>query len=173
MRLETDEVASPVGAIRLAVHERRVVGLAFADCWPRIETALVRRFGEVTYRPARDPAGVASALRAYLRGALDALDAVVADTGGTPFQRRVWEAMRAVPPGRTTAYGTLARDLGAPAAVRAVGAASGANPVWIVVPCHRVVGAGGALTGYGGGLARKRWLLAHEAGRPTQTGRPS
>ena len=85
---------------------------------------------------------------------------------GTPFQKRVWAALREIPFGETTSYGALARTLGVPAASRAVGAANGRNPLSIVVPCHRVIGAGGALTGYGGGLARKRWLLQHEsAGR--------
>ncbi len=86
------------------------------------------------------------------------------DAGGTAFQRRVWGALREIPPGRTRSYGQLAAAAGRPRAARAAGAANGANPVSLVVPCHRVVGADGRLTGYGGGLERKRWLLAHEAG---------
>jgi methylated-DNA-[protein]-cysteine S-methyltransferase len=82
---------------------------------------------------------------------------------GTVFQRRVWEALRAIPYGETASYGEVARAIGRPAASRAVGAANGRNPISIVVPCHRVVGAGGALTGYGGGLDRKAWLLNLEA----------
>ena len=83
-------------------------------------------------------------------------------TNGTPFQRRVWAALRAIPAGETTSYGALARLLDAPGASRAVGLANGANPIGIVVPCHRVIGADGSLTGFGGGLARKQWLLQHE-----------
>ena len=84
---------------------------------------------------------------------------------GTPFQKRVWEALRTVPAGKTASYAELAVRVGSPAAVRAVGAANGANPVAIVVPCHRIIGSNGTLTGYGGGLERKTWLLRHEGGR--------
>jgi methylated-DNA-[protein]-cysteine S-methyltransferase len=101
-------------------------------------------------------------MRAYLAGRLDALDGLPVDAGGTPFQALVWAALRTIPPGQTWSYKALAERIGRPAAVRAVGLANGANPVGIVVPCHRVIGAGGSLTGYGGGLPRKRWLLEHE-----------
>ncbi|TMA44133.1 MAG: methylated-DNA--[protein]-cysteine S-methyltransferase, partial [Deltaproteobacteria bacterium] len=87
------------------------------------------------------------------------------DPGGTEFQRRVWGALRKVPPGRTVSYGELARAVGAPGAARAVGAANGSNPVGIVIPCHRVIGADGSLTGYAGGVERKEWLLGHEGNR--------
>jgi methylated-DNA-[protein]-cysteine S-methyltransferase len=95
---------------------------------------------------------------------------------GTPFQQRVWQALRAIPYGRTESYGALAARLGQPGAGRAVGLANGQNPIAIVIPCHRVIGAGGALTGYGGGLERKRWLLALEAsaaGRADRARTPS
>jgi methylated-DNA-[protein]-cysteine S-methyltransferase len=82
---------------------------------------------------------------------------------GTPFQRRVWAALQQIPCGETTSYGVLAQRLGVPGAARAVGLANGQNPVSIIVPCHRVIGANGSLTGYGGGLDAKRWLLAHES----------
>jgi methylated-DNA-[protein]-cysteine S-methyltransferase len=123
---------------------------------------LQRRFPGEPLRPSHDPAGCASALGRYFNGNLAALDAVLVDTGGTPFQASVWRALRAVAPGTTTSYGQLARLIGAPQAVRAVGAANGANPVPIVIPCHRVIGASGKLVGYGGGLKRKAWLLRHE-----------
>jgi methylated-DNA-[protein]-cysteine S-methyltransferase len=83
-------------------------------------------------------------------------------TGGTDFQRTVWKALRAIPAGETRTYGQLAAAIGSPRAVRAAGLANGQNPVAVIVPCHRVIGANGTLTGYAGGLARKRWLLAHE-----------
>jgi methylated-DNA-[protein]-cysteine S-methyltransferase len=101
-------------------------------------------------------------LAAYFAGALTAFDLPLA-ARGTPFQERVWAALRGVPFGSTVSYGDIARRIGSPAAVRAVGAANGRNPLPIVVPCHRVVGADGSLTGFGGGVARKQWLLAHEA----------
>ena len=104
----------------------------------------------------------AERLEAYFGGETTALDGLDVELNGTPFQRRVWEALRAVRAGQTASYGDVARSIGAPAAVRAVGAANGANPVAIVVPCHRIIGASGSLTGYGGGLERKRWLLQHE-----------
>src|SRR5437016_4749610 len=136
--------------------------LEFAERWPARRARFVRRLGDVELRRAADPAGVASRLAAYFGGDLAVLDRVAVDAGGTPFQRRVWAALRSIPPGETVSYQTLAQRIGAPAAVRAVGAANGANPVAIVVPCHRVIGADGRLTGYAGGIERKRWLLAHE-----------
>jgi methylated-DNA-[protein]-cysteine S-methyltransferase len=104
-------------------------------------------------------------VRDYLGGDLDALAPVVVETGGTPFQRSVWTALRDIPPGTTVSYRELARTIGSPAAVRAVGAANGANPISIVIPCHRVIGSDGSLTGYAGGMERKRWLLEHEGWR--------
>ena len=102
-------------------------------------------------------------LSAYFGGAIGELEDIPLDLRGAPFELRVWAALREIPPGRTSSYGAIAKQLGAPSACRAVGAANGANPVSIIVPCHRVIGSSGALTGYGGGLDRKRWLLDHEA----------
>ena len=102
-------------------------------------------------------------LTAYFAGASTEFDLPLG-AQGTPFQMRVWEALRGIPHGQTISYGELARRLGAPKAMRAVGAANGRNPIPIIVPCHRVIGARGDLTGFGGGLERKRWLLAHEGG---------
>jgi methylated-DNA-[protein]-cysteine S-methyltransferase len=116
--------------------------------------------------PAGRRTRAAAALAAYLGGELAAIDDLPMAATGTAFQRRVWAALRRIPCGHTMTYGELARRIGQPAAVRAVGHANGANPVSIVVPCHRLVGVDGALTGYAGGLARKRWLLAHEGAAP-------
>jgi methylated-DNA-[protein]-cysteine S-methyltransferase len=102
------------------------------------------------------------ALQAYFDGDLVAIDSLLIRTNGTDFQRAVWEALRHIAPCETISYGMLAARIGQPAAMRAVGLATGANPIAIVVPCHRVIGKNGALTGYGGGLERKRWLLTHE-----------
>ncbi len=101
-------------------------------------------------------------LTGYFAGRSVDLDAIPLDMRGAPFETRVWRALQTIPPGQTTSYGAIARSLGAPGAARAVGAANGANPVAIIVPCHRVIGSSGALTGYGGGLDRKTWLIEHE-----------
>ena len=162
MMLEVAEFRSPIGTIMLAVRAGRLVALEFAERSPERRARLVRRFGDVELRAAADPAGVPGRLAAYFAGDLGALDAIEVDAGGTTFQRRVWDALGRIPSGETVSYQTLARRIGAPAAVRAVGAANGANPVGIVVPCHRVIGADGRLTGYAGGIERKRWLLVHE-----------
>src|SRR5690606_1697131 len=106
--------------------------------------------------PAAD---IRSRLHAYLNGDLDALDPIEVRTAGTEFQQRVWAELRRIPAGSTISYGQLARRIGVPTATRAVGLANGANPVPIVVPCHRVIGGNGKLTGFGGGLQRKQWLL--------------
>lgn len=162
MILEVMELPLPIGTIRAATRDGVLCALAFADRWSRVAAGLARRFGTVELQPAPDPGGVATALRRYLDGDPVALDALSLETGGTAFQRRVWQALREIPYGVTVAYGELAARIGAPQAVRAVGAANGANPISIVIPCHRVIGADGQLTGYGGGLPRKRWLLALE-----------
>jgi methylated-DNA-[protein]-cysteine S-methyltransferase len=105
-------------------------------------------------------------LSAYFAGELSALAGLTVLTGGTPFQRQVWAALRKIPIGKTTSYGALAQRIGRPNAIRAVGLANGANPVGVVIPCHRVIGADGSLTGYAGGLERKRWMLEHEGALP-------
>ena len=105
---------------------------------------------------------VEQAIRAWLEGDLGALDGIAVAPQGTAFQRRVWDALTRIPPATTTTYGASARAIGAPHAARAVGAANGANPIALAVPCHRVVGKGGTLTGYAFGVERKRWLLDHE-----------
>ena len=113
----------------------------------------------------RDDAGLAhvvAQLEAYFAGSLTDFDLPM-EMGGTDFQRRVWASLREIPYGETISYGELARRVGNPKASRAVGLANGRNPLAIVVPCHRVIGADGSLTGYGGGLDRKVWLLEHEA----------
>jgi len=112
--------------------------------------------------PARGAAPVRDALAAYFSGAVDALDELPVEAGGTRFQRRVWALLRDIPPGETRSYGELASALGSPGAARAVGMANASNPVALIVPCHRVVRTGGEIGGYAGGVERKRWLLDHE-----------
>jgi methylated-DNA-[protein]-cysteine S-methyltransferase len=166
--LEMAVFATPAGSMTAAVRDGRVCALGFTDHWNRHRRVLAARFdGAVTMRKAADPAGIVSTLGRYFAGELDVLAEVEVDGGGTEFQRRVWDRLRDIPAGSTMSYAALARAVGHPRAVRAVGAANGANPIGIVVPCHRVVGADGTLTGYNGGVERKRWLLAHEAGGAT------
>jgi methylated-DNA-[protein]-cysteine S-methyltransferase len=152
---------SPVGPLTVAVHGEQVCLLAFTT--KGRADPLGRWYPDERVESSRDPAGAVSALQAYFAGELTALDSVPVELHGTPFQRRVWERLRTVRPGTTASYTAIAQGIGAPSAVRAVGAANGANPVALIVPCHRIIGSHGGLTGYGGGLDRKRWLLEHES----------
>jgi O-6-methylguanine DNA methyltransferase len=136
--------------------------LDFADYEPRMRRLLRDHYGDVVLENAAAPKSVIRALDAYFDGDLNAVDDIQVATGGTKFQRDVWQSLREIPAGTTQSYGAIATRLGRPGSGRAVGAANGANPIAIVVPCHRVIGANGTLTGYGGGLPRKRWLLDHE-----------
>jgi len=163
--LETATVETPTGPFWLAARGGALVAAGFADSAPRLYARLEARFGPLERVEADDPAGAVTALGRFLAGEPAALSTVPVDLGGTPFQRDVWAALRGIPAGSTITYAELARRIGRPRAVRAVGAANGANPVSIVVPCHRVVGKDG-LRGYAGGVARKEWLLAHEGATP-------
>lgn len=161
MRLALTELTCPIGRIRVVAGHAGVCDLDFAERWEQKKARLERRVGAFSLEEG-DPLGVAARLAAYFAGAVNALDDVAIDPGGTAFQRAVWGALRAIPPGKTRSYGDLAAALGKPQAPRAVGAASGSNPIAIVVPCHRLIGANGSLTGYAGGKWRKQWLLTHE-----------
>jgi methylated-DNA-[protein]-cysteine S-methyltransferase len=154
-------VDSPVGALTLVANGSRVCLLEFGR-FDRLRDRLSRWYPGVEAEEHPDPAGAATVLQRYFDGDLESLDAVQVELHGTPFQRNVWETLRSVRAGSTASYAELARRVGTPSAVRAVGAANGANPVSLVLPCHRIIGSNGSLTGYGGGLERKRWLLAHE-----------
>ena len=163
MKLLLDSLSTPLGRFSLVVDEGGQLHAAgFTEEHERME-AFIRAPG-VELEEAKNPGGVSAVLVAYFEGELAALDSLrVAFAAGTEFQLSVWRALREVPCGQTWSYAQLARHVGRPAAVRAVGLANGSNPVALVVPCHRVIGSDGSLTGYGGGLQRKRWLLAHEA----------
>jgi methylated-DNA-[protein]-cysteine S-methyltransferase len=160
--LKVVKVNSPIGTLHAVICDNRLCDLDFSTRWSQKKKRLEERFGQVEFEEVGDAAGVGKQLEAYLGGDLDALDAIEVDTGGTDFQRRVWKELRRIPVGTTISYGELARRVGNPKASRPVGAANGRNPVAIVVPCHRVIGADGTLTGYASGVERKRWLLAHE-----------
>ncbi|MFM1887555.1 MAG: hypothetical protein RL026_2712 [Pseudomonadota bacterium] len=146
--------------------QSRLRALDWQDHEARLLKMLRRHYGPSgsghTLSAAPPPPQFTAALEAYFAGEHAAIDALTIETGGTAFQREVWAALRQIPAGETLGYGELARRIGRPAAVRATGLAVGANPVSIVVPCHRVIGSDGSLTGYAGGLERKRWLLEHE-----------
>jgi methylated-DNA-[protein]-cysteine S-methyltransferase len=163
MRLQLDRLASPIGAILLVSDESGALrALDFDDYEARLARLLRLQYGAAELAPGAAPDATKRALDAYFAGDLEVLASLRTATGGSPFQRDVWAALRKIPAGATTSYGELATKLGRPGASRAVGLANGANPIAIVVPCHRVIGASGALTGYGGGLPRKRWLIDHE-----------
>ena len=161
MTLHIADFTSPLGDLRATWHHGRLCSLMFTERWQLAERTLRRRFGDIT--PVAAPnSDLPGRIDAYFAGDFAALDGIVVDPGGTPFQQSVWTALRAIRPGETTTYAQLARSIGAPTAVRAVGAANGANPIWLIIPCHRAIGSDGRLVGYAGGLERKRWLLAHE-----------
>jgi methylated-DNA-[protein]-cysteine S-methyltransferase len=172
--IELGSVATPLARARFARRDGRLLAFTFDDYWPTISAALARRLPGVPLRDGAAPGELAARLDAYFAGELASLDAIDVELVGTPFQRAVWATLRGVRAGATTTYGALARALGRPSASRAVGAANGANPLWLIVPCHRVIGSDGALTGYAGGLQRKAWLLEHERrSGPAVNGTPS
>ena len=152
---------SPIGPLTIAERGARVCLLHFGADDETVERMFERWYpGEPR---ARQPLpAIAGVLERYFDGEIAAVDTLPVELNGTPFQKNVWQALRRIPPGATISYSELARRVGEPSAVRAVGTANGANPVAVIVPCHRVIGSNGSLTGYGGGLDRKQWLLVHE-----------
>jgi methylated-DNA-[protein]-cysteine S-methyltransferase len=159
---------SPLGGMLVVTDsEQRLRALNWEDREDRMRRELERIYGRRAVRLERGPAPIAicRALERYFAGKLQAIDEIAVETGGTPFQSNVWRALRKIPVGTTLSYGRLAHRLKCPLAVRAVGFANGSNPISVVIPCHRLIGADGSLTGYGGGLERKRWLLEHEGVR--------
>ena len=156
-----DFMASPVGSLLLAATDTHIVTVRFAphSADDAEERGWTRATGGTSADRILDDARLQ--LSEYFAGERTTFELPIAPDG-TEFQRQVWTALRAIPFGGTISYGELARRVGDPKAMRAVGAANGRNPIPIIVPCHRVIGADGSLTGFGGGLDRKRWLLAHE-----------
>ncbi len=163
MKLWLDSFLSPIGRMLIVTDEEHLRALDFLDYRDRMLRLLGLHYGEVKLRPASDPLRIRPRLLAYFEGHLDAIAEIPVATGGSNFQRLVWTMLRKIPAGSTISYSSLASQIGRPKAARAVGLANGANPVGLVIPCHRVIGSDGSLTGYGGGVDRKRWLLAHEA----------
>ncbi len=164
-RFYKERFDTPTGWMLLVTDaEQRLRAAEWEDKSDRLERSLRLHYGENGFQlqPLRGSSPARLALEAYFEGELTAIEAIRTQTRGSDFQRSVWAALRAIPMGTTVSYGQLATRIGRPAAVRAVGAANGANPIPVIVPCHRVIGADASLTGFGGGLERKRWLLAHE-----------
>jgi methylated-DNA-[protein]-cysteine S-methyltransferase len=162
-----EHIETPTGRICIVSDEaHKLRAIDWDDHAPRMQDLLRRYYGAdaIQLRDAERPSAAAHALLAYFDGDLEAIAGLPTAANGTAFQHLVWSALRQIPAGHTVSYGALAVQIGQPKAVRAVGLANGANPISIVVPCHRVIGADASLTGYGGGLHRKRWLLAHERG---------
>jgi methylated-DNA-[protein]-cysteine S-methyltransferase len=166
-RLQLERLATPVGDALLVTDEAGVLrALDFVDYAERMQRLLRRHYGALPLTEGAAPARLRVDLQRYFEGELDALRSVEWATAGTAFQNTVWKALVAIPAGETRSYGELARGIGSPQSARAVGWANGSNPIAIVIPCHRVIGAGGKLTGYAGGLHRKEWLLRHESAQP-------
>lgn len=164
----TDTIDTPLGEMIIVTDEQAALrALEWTDLRDRMARLLARQYKSTPFSlyPSKAPVSITQALSHYFSGDLNALNQLVTVAGGTVFQRRVWTALRAIPVGETRSYKDIAIAIDNPKAVRAIGLANGANPIGIVVPCHRVIGANGNLTGYGGGITRKHWLLTHERAR--------
>lgn len=159
--LTLDRIPTPIGTALVVTDE---AGVLRAFNWTDYEADMLkwiaRRYSKARLVEGQGP--LRPAFAAYFAGDARALEPIAWEGAGTAFQRKVWRALCDIPAGETISYATLARRIGRPTAVRAVGLANGSNPVALVVPCHRVIGSNGSLTGYGGGLHRKQWLLEHE-----------
>jgi methylated-DNA-[protein]-cysteine S-methyltransferase len=162
-RLWLDRLATPIGEALIVTDGAGCLrAFDWADRYAGMERLLRLHYGSVEPVAGAAPAGLKGLLRRYFEGDVTSLAGIEWCTSGTQFQRNVWTGLTTIPPGQTMSYSGLAAKLGCPKAVRAVGMANGSNPISVVVPCHRVIGADGSLTGYGGGIERKRWLLRHE-----------
>jgi methylated-DNA-[protein]-cysteine S-methyltransferase len=158
-----DRLPTPIGiALLVTDTEGALRALDWEDYEARMRELLRLHYGALALKEARAPGELRAALTGYFKGDLGRLSTIKWRVAGTPFQRKVWTALPTIPAGTTMSYGALAAHLGIPKAVRALGHANGCNPISVVVPCHRLIGANGSLTGYGGGLKRKQWLLEHE-----------
>ena len=161
--LTIERYASPIDGLWLAVDEDGILRLLHFDCPEEDFLRTVRRsYPKAQIVNGRAPPPVRDNLDAYFKGDLPALERIPTRAVGSDFQQSVWNELKQIPVGETRSYGAMARKIGQPSASRAVGLANGSNPIAVVVPCHRVIGADGSLTGFGGGIPRKRWLLEHE-----------
>ena len=162
-KFNLDRLPTPIGtALLLTDPDGYLRALDWEDYEPRMRQLLRLHYGAVTLQDGRAPRDLRVALTGYFKGDLDLLASIRWRVAGTPFQQKIWNALPGIPAGTTLSYGALAAQLKMPRAVRALGHANGSNPISVVLPCHRLIGANGALVKYGGGLERKRWLLKHE-----------
>jgi methylated-DNA-[protein]-cysteine S-methyltransferase len=158
-----DRLNTPIGVALVVTDGDGVLrALDWEDYEPRMKQLLRLQYGAVVLKEAGAPRDLRTALSAYFKGDLDRLRQIEWRVAGSEFQQNVWKALPKIPAGTTMSYGALAAKIGVPKAIRAVGHANGSNPIGVVVPCHRLIGANGSLIKYGGGLERKRWLLKHE-----------
>jgi methylated-DNA-[protein]-cysteine S-methyltransferase len=165
LQLFIERIDTPIGELLLvADNNGNLRAIDWSEYEPRMLQLLKLHYGKNGFRfeATRNPHGLRDGVNRYFAGDIDAIDDLPVKTTGTAFQRSVWGELRKIASGTTISYAQLADQIGRPSAVRAVGLANGSNPIGIVVPCHRVIGSDGSLTGYGGGLIRKRWLLDHE-----------
>lgn len=158
----SDRIDTPIGRMVLLARDGVLLLLEFEEASERFEREVKARFRDVPLVPIEDPFGLSSRITAYYGGELSAIEGIETDGGGTGFETQVWRELLLIPCGSTVSYGHIARRLGDLNLSRAVGIANARNPIAVVVPCHRVIGSDGSLTGYGGGLPRKQWLLEHE-----------
>ncbi|HET9886035.1 MAG TPA: methylated-DNA--[protein]-cysteine S-methyltransferase [bacterium] len=180
-RVQYAELSTPIGRIYPAWSGNTLLAIAMAQTKDRgswtagdrpgnkvhsLRRELERRYGPIELERAGGTNATLKQLDRYFHGDVSAIRKIRVDPGGTEFQAAVWKLLRSIPAGRTMTYGELAAQAGRPGAARAAGRAVGSNPIPIAIPCHRVVGKSGSLTGFGGGLPRKRWLLEHEGGAP-------
>lgn len=165
MNLRLSEHQSPLGPVTVVTRGEVLCVVGFSDTAGGLLRALPRRYPRLPVSTGSAPEAIEAAFQAYWRGELAALDSLSVETGGTPFQARIWAALREIPVGETISYAELSRRVGSPGASRAAGSANGANPISIVIPCHRVIRGDGDLCGYAGGIPRKHWLLTHEGAK--------
>ncbi|MCZ6863597.1 MAG: methylated-DNA--[protein]-cysteine S-methyltransferase [Alphaproteobacteria bacterium] len=162
MKIVCDSFESPIGVITAHVANNALIHLDFEDCSARTQRLLRRRFGDIQPKRTDNPLDIRDRIAGYFAGDWRAFENLELESGGTEFQREVWAELRRIPLGQAISYADLAQSIQRPAAVRAVARANALNPIAIIVPCHRVIGKDGTLTGYAGGLKRKEWLLRHE-----------
>jgi methylated-DNA-[protein]-cysteine S-methyltransferase len=173
MQLFLSRLESPLGDLLLVTDmEHNIRALDFAAQEKRLQRGLREHYGSVPLTATPAPPQIAQAIARYFSGELRAIDSLTTATAGSDLQRKVWAALRHIPAGTTTTYGKLAKEVGLddPRAAIDIGAANGANPIAIIVPCHRVIASNGELRGYAWGLNRKRWLLEHESAIPSEPG---
>lgn len=162
-RFGLDRLATPIGVALLVTDaEGALRALDWEDYEHRMRELLRLHYGVVDVSDQPAPTRMRTALSNYFEGDLGQLSSIVWRIAGTSFQQKVWTALAKIPAGTTMSYGALAARIDMPKAIRAVGHANGSNPISVVLPCHRLIGADGSLVKYGGGLERKRWLLRHE-----------